>query len=1109
MKKLLKLLLAFTLFIPFTTSASSFAVPWQATSTTSGFVFPNLVNGNYYPIQVPYLVGTTTATSSLAGGLNITSGCFSILGVCFTGGSGTNFFTQVGNSINQNTGSNIQVGTITATSSGQSTFAGNVGFGAVTAPDCLDLGDVNLGNWLMKIDCNTQDFLIGDLSQNNDGNTLEINGGPAGFFDYMTDSFTTGLKIVDSTGNAGFGTSSPGTDLSIGLVNGINISTISTSTFPFGMNIKKGCYAIAGTCIGTGGGGSGTVTSITATSPLTGGAITTSGSIGCQTASGSQAGCLSSADWNTFSSKGIGTITSLTGDVAGSGTGVVGTTLATVNGNVGSFGGVTSIPNFTVNAKGLVTAAGASTPSIPVGDITGTLPIANGGTGLAAFTQGWLSSTGGVSPVLSASTSPTVNYITATSTTATSTFNNSAVFNNQNNQTVTLGPMGDIILSTTTGAAMISPDILNNPAFEDSLFLPNTGKIVWMGDPNSNGTQFVRNGGDIWFNQHHDQNGGELQLDVVNSMSFNGGSNDLHTGTFQMGTSNSTYDAWNLQYNGTAADQFIDSAIGSGGTGYTVGDTLTVPNCGGYSFTLSGANVSGGVIISLPTRTQHNLDGNGFNCHAGNGQALTGGTGNGATLNISNIVGTRPAKKFMWTSTYATNNGAGGSNVGSVWWNAASTTGIGTWVWYDNDPGFGSEAANSGHGRAVLTVTSATTTANTFTASSTTFASSFPYASTTALTATTICLTGDICRTTWPSGGGGSSVGPINTLQATDGAGGFLATGTPQLTVGNILATSTKAVSSFGATTTSVFFEAGNTATNPGSVLPGYSFLNNSGTGIGLNSDNTSLDLVVGGSVKGSISAGGTIQSFSQFAASVNYTMANGTGCALTQPCFDMGTASNRVGLYRPNPNQIGFIVHSTEAGRWDNTGNLGIGTTTPSASLSVATTSLNLATGFSYFMVSSTTPGVADKILAIIASNGNFGIGTSSPFANLSLQSNLSTGDAFVVATSTGASIGGYDNDGHRFTAGPAPAISSCGTGTGTVVGDDQSGIITTATAATACTMTFAKAYRTAPACNVTDDSLVGFADISSISTTAVTFGISSALTGGHLYYSCSYHRN
>lgn len=42
-----------------------------------------------------------------------------------------------------------------------------------------------------------------------------------------------------------------------------------------------------------------------------------------------------------------------------------------------------------------------------------------------------------------------------------------------------------------------------------------------------------------------------------------------------------------------------------------------------------------------------------------------------------------------------------------------------------------------------------------FFATSTT-ASTFPYASTTALTALTICLTGDTCRTTWPTGGSGA-----------------------------------------------------------------------------------------------------------------------------------------------------------------------------------------------------------------------------------------------------------------------------------------------------------------------------------------------------------------
>lgn len=50
-------------------------------------------------------------------------------------------------------------------------------------------------------------------------------------------------------------------------------------------------------------GGSGTVESITAVSPLTGGTITTTGSIGINQASGSADGYLSSTDWNTFNSK--------------------------------------------------------------------------------------------------------------------------------------------------------------------------------------------------------------------------------------------------------------------------------------------------------------------------------------------------------------------------------------------------------------------------------------------------------------------------------------------------------------------------------------------------------------------------------------------------------------------------------------------------------------------------------------------------------------------------------------------------------------------------------------------------------------------------------------
>lgn len=70
-------------------------------------------------------------------------------------------------------------------------------------------------------------------------------------------------------------------------------------------------------------------------------------------------------------------ITALTGDGVASGPGSAALTLATVNSNVGSFGSSTSIPSFTVNAKGLVTAASGNAVIAPAGTLTGTTLASN------------------------------------------------------------------------------------------------------------------------------------------------------------------------------------------------------------------------------------------------------------------------------------------------------------------------------------------------------------------------------------------------------------------------------------------------------------------------------------------------------------------------------------------------------------------------------------------------------------------------------------------------------------------------------------------------------------------------------------------------------------
>jgi hypothetical protein len=92
-----------------------------------------------------------------------------------------------------------------------------------------------------------------------------------------------------------------------------------------------------------------------------------------------------------------------TGDATGSTV----LTLATVNENLGSFGSATAAPAFTVNAKGLITAASSTTITPAVGSITGL------GTGVATALAANVGSTG--APVVLGGAGGTPSSITLTS----------------------------------------------------------------------------------------------------------------------------------------------------------------------------------------------------------------------------------------------------------------------------------------------------------------------------------------------------------------------------------------------------------------------------------------------------------------------------------------------------------------------------------------------------------------------------------------------------------------------------------------------------------------------------------------------------------------------
>ena len=177
----------------------------------------------------------------------------------------------------------------------------------------------------------------------------------------------TAISVASSNGFAG--SSSGGTT-----------PTLTISTTITGV-LKGNGTAISAATAGTdyvvpSGSITGTAANITATSNstlTTLSALTTASSL-------SSVGTIASGVWNgtaiSLTSYASGTLQAaqfpaLTGDITTS-AGSLATTLATVNSNTGSFGGASSVPNFTVNAKGLITAAGATAVVAPAGTLSGT-----------------------------------------------------------------------------------------------------------------------------------------------------------------------------------------------------------------------------------------------------------------------------------------------------------------------------------------------------------------------------------------------------------------------------------------------------------------------------------------------------------------------------------------------------------------------------------------------------------------------------------------------------------------------------------------------------------------------------------------------------------------
>lgn len=268
-------------------------------ATTTNFSHNNVGIATSAPgtlLSVQGIANFTAATSTFqsTGGINLTSGCFAVGGTCISsGGSGTVGAGTAGQFPYYETNGT----TLTATSTLFVTSAGRVGIGTTTPQTALSVagtaglltlqdtsqtGAAALPAVIFRDASYTRLGFVGDGSLAADIMQLVADTGivklntlaaqPIEFFVNNAEKMR-----VDSTGNVGIGTTTPGTLFS---VQGVANFDTATSTFSSsgGIKLSGGCFAMpSGACLTSGG--SGTVTNIATTFPILGGPITTTGTL--------------------------------------------------------------------------------------------------------------------------------------------------------------------------------------------------------------------------------------------------------------------------------------------------------------------------------------------------------------------------------------------------------------------------------------------------------------------------------------------------------------------------------------------------------------------------------------------------------------------------------------------------------------------------------------------------------------------------------------------------------------------------------------------------------------------------------------------------------------
>lgn len=260
------------------------------------------------------------------------------------------------------------------------------------------------------------------------------------------------------------------------------------------------------------------------------------------------------------------------------------------------------------------------------------------------------------------------------------------------------------------------------------------------------------------------------------------------------------------------------------------------------------------------------------------------------------------------------------------------------------------------------------------------------------------------------------------------------------------------------------------TTTGGGNVAVGFDTLEVSTTGVNNTAIGDSALLNLGNGSSGNIAIGaGTDQG--QGSGSDNIAIGQNSNEAVTSGSRQLNIGNLIYGINTYN----GGSGSSVPTG-----GTIGIGTTTPFATLSI----------------SSTSPAA-------------FAISDAFNTTDLLFSTASTTGSIFTIAATTSPSIGApiklfdVDQYGHltASSTGPAQPTVSCAPSGGTLsaTSNDDTGTITGGTLSTSCTVTFARAYAVAPVVQTTGSNV--FSGVTAQSTTAFTVTMA-ATTGDTINY-------